>query len=100
MSEKHDTEACSSKKPIDYSKEDCLLSMNHTLERKEFETEESDKYMTVTNHTKDHARRRAKLQQQLVDVVVEHKDEIGEYAELVEDERWQGKFVPKLFKIL
>ena len=81
------------------SEDDHLRRLNHNLAREE-ESMESDKFLTATTHTKSHARRREKIQQELLETIVANKKELGEYAEVVADDKWEGRLVPKLFKIL
>ena len=82
------------------SENDLLRRLHHNLAREELESMESAKFLTATTFTKSHAQRRSKLQQELVETIVANKKELGEYAEVVPDDKWEGRLVPKLFKIL
>ena len=72
----------------------------YILAREELESKENNKFLIVTTHTKQHARRRERIEQQLLENIVASKNELGDYVELVVNDKWPGRFVPKMYKVL
>ena len=84
----------------EYDAEDKLREINDKFVEEEIQSKDGTKYLTSTMHSEDHARRRKKIQDELIKVVAENRDLIGAMGELVEDTRRKGRLVPLVFQYL
>ena len=71
-------------------------SRNPAVTENELE-KDGDEYLRAITYSRGHARRRDKLQADLVKIIKENKETFGPMAELIEDPNCCGRMVPKVF---
>ena len=84
------------KDKVNYTSDDEFALINKGFTAEELE-KNGDQYLKATTYSRGHARRRDKLQADLVKVVKENKELLGPMAELIEDPNCSGRMVPKAF---